>query len=261
MNPKVILRGVAEAIAPGLLHRRRIRRLTRREADLQLLPLLANRQSISVDVGANMGLYVDHLVGLSRQVVAFEPVPEMHATLARYYPHIRLENIALSDENGEAAIRMPHGLTALATLESSNQFSLPVETVTFHVSKRTLDSYDLEGVGFIKIDVEGHEESVLRGALETIARERPNIMAELEDRHNVGMVDRVRSMMADLSYRGYFWDAGKLAGMEAFNAATDQMPENVGSDGKIGRYINNFIFLPAERSQDFEGRAAAIGAA
>jgi len=235
--------------------------MTRGEADLQLLPILTDRDGISVDIGANMGLYVDHLTRLSSHVIAFEPIPAMHATLARHYPRIQLENTALSDENGEAELRMPLGLTALATLAPSNQFNLPaVETVSFRVPKRTLDSYDLKGVHFIKIDVEGHEEAVLRGARDTIARERPNIMAELEDRHNNGMIDRVRTLMAELSYEGYFWDAGRLSSIETFNAVTDQISDNVGRDGKTGRYINNFVFVPVERRRDIESRAAVITA-
>ena len=71
-----------------------------------------------------------------------------------------------------------------ATIADSNLSALQsggvVETVK--VPMRTLDSYQLSNVGFIKIDVEGHEEAVLHGSSETLRREMPNLMIEIEDR-------------------------------------------------------------------------------
>ena len=48
-------------------------------------------------------------------------------------------------------------------------------------SLRTMDSYGIQDVGFIKIDVEGHELMVLRGALNTIERNNPVICIEQND--------------------------------------------------------------------------------
>ena len=69
-----------------------------------------------------------------------------------------------------------------ATIAESNsaawESGRTVKTVV--APMRTLDSFQLTQVGFIKIDVEGHEEAVLRGGLATLKREMPNLMIEIE---------------------------------------------------------------------------------
>jgi FkbM family methyltransferase len=57
------------------------------------------------------------------------------------------------------------------------------------VSVRRLDDIDLGGgVGFLKIDVEGHEEAVLAGASRTLKQSMPAVLVEVEERHHTGAV-------------------------------------------------------------------------
>lgn len=249
-----MLRYMAEIAFPHYVHDRRIRRSTAAEQEIRLLQLLCSKDKLAVDIGANQGLYVHHFEKLALGVIAFEPIPAMQQHLKRFYRKTRIEGVALSDKQGLATLRMPSGNTSWATIAPTNNLELADRDsgfVNIEVPIRTLDSYDLANVAIIKIDVEGNEEAVLRGAKKLIHSERPNLVIEIEERHNPGSIARVDEFMTDLGYRGFFFYANKLSPMAVFNAASDQPIGNVGVGGKSGRYINNFIFVPAEKSGDF----------
>jgi hypothetical protein len=57
-------------------------------------------------------------------------------------------------------------------------------------------------VGFIKIDVEGHELSVIKGATALIRRDSPIILVELEDRHRPDAMRSFSSFLGGLGYGG-----------------------------------------------------------
>jgi hypothetical protein len=122
---------------------------------------------------------------------------------------------------------------------------IPVET-------RPLDEVYGGEVGFIKIDVEGHEHSVLEGARGTIERCRPRVLVEAEERHAPGSVRDVQAFFRRLGYRGYFVFRRRLAPIESFDPRRMQRSEDI--DGytlglpraRFERYVNNFLFLPAE---------------
>ena len=254
---------LARAVAPNLMRRRWIRQMSAGEQELRLLNLLTTKTGISIDVGANRGLYVEHLLPISGEVIAFEPLPDMQGVLRKFYPALRLEKVALSEAEGTATIRLPKANPSWATLSPTNALELAREEIVSHqVPVRTLDSYNLHNVSFIKIDVEGFEEAVLAGARQTIAREAPTLLVEIEDRHNHGSVGRVLQSLADLSYAAYFLDQPlpSLRPAAGFDLARDQPLHNVGVGGKSGRYINNFIFVPTAKAALFEASAAkALG--
>ncbi|MBK9757265.1 MAG: FkbM family methyltransferase [Nannocystis sp.] len=84
-------------------------------------------------------------------------------------PRCRVESCALSDRPGHTSMRVPFGSYGevkfgRSTIEASNPLSHDnvAHIQQIQVELRTLDQYDLRGVGFIKIDVEGHEMAVLR---------------------------------------------------------------------------------------------------
>lgn len=226
-----------------------MRRAARAEPEISRLPEWCDRQSVSLDVGANRGLYSYYLLRCSAQVIAFEPLPEMQTHLrARLGAKVRLFAAALSDVDGESTIRLPFGTPSWATIDPRNHLDMAGDRniETLKVPTRRLDSYGFNGVGFIKIDVEGHEEAVLRGASGTIGRSRPNLLIEIEERHNPGGVARVRRTLAGMEYEGAFLDRGYLRPIGELDLERDQPTTHVGLGGKTGRYINNFLFTPME---------------
>lgn len=146
------------------------------------------RGSVFVDVGANLGYYslgANRRVGDDGQVFAFEPNP---ATLARLRRNVDLSqakgikifDCALSDAPGQCLLHVPpdpemHGHASL-----KNQDWTGDQTVA--VSVRRLDDLladELSRLDTIKIDAEGSELAVLRGAERLVTRFRPSILVEL----------------------------------------------------------------------------------
>jgi FkbM family methyltransferase len=246
-----VVKTLIERAFPKLVHIRRMRRLGARENEIKLLPLLCNDAKIAIDVGGNLGLYVHHFQKLCKSVIVFEPIPALQSYLRKQYPDVRVEGVALSDSPGHAQLRMPPGIHSWATIAATNDLALadPASGLTsIEVPVRTLDSYALDGVGILKVDVEGHEESVLRGAIKLLSREKPNIVVEVEERHNPGSVRRVSDFLSGLGYEGFYLHDAKLVPIAEFRIERDQQVRNVGTSGKIGRYINNFIFVASDQS-------------
>ena len=221
------------------------------EAEYWLLPIFCRPDKISVDIGANMGIFAFAMRKYSRAVIAFEPNTDLWPFLRRFLGHaIRLEDAALSSGAGQAEFRVVADNTGVATIEAKNLLSMidqPETIVTRSVTTRTLDSFALTDVSFIKIDVEGHEEAVLTGAVQTIAANRPVILVEAEDRHNPGAPARVADWFSALGYDGFYIKARRLWPVGTLS------PEDVnpaGLDG--GVYINNFIYIPRDAADLIE---------
>jgi FkbM family methyltransferase len=249
MVPLRFVKVAIQRVAPRAVYRYDLWKIARREPEIRWLRHWCRPDRISIDVGANRGVYSCYMLRHSAAVLAFEPLPLMQAQLTQYFgDRVRVYPIALSDRDGQAELRLPRGLWSCATIDRGNPLELPaprpVETIA--VTTRRLDSYGLTKVGFIKIDVEGHEEFVLRGALETLRANRPMLLIEVEDRHNRGSLARVTALLAGLGYEGSFLDRGTLRPVTDFDPARDQSHAHVGMRGKQGRYINNFVFKPSE---------------
>ena len=112
---------------------------------------------------------------------------------------------------------------------------------------RRLDDYQIANVGFIKIDVEGHEEGVLAGAWETISRDRPALLIEIEERHNQGGIKRISDLLATVGYEGFFFQDGKQFPIEQFVEPIHQPADLIWDKNKYVRrtfpYVNNFLFV------------------
>lgn len=124
---------------------------------------------VAVDCGAHIGTWAMHLAKRFREVEAFEPMAPFRACFEKNVTH---ENVCLH--------RYPLGDAD----RNVNMAYNPADSGDTHVSgsgdmkMRTLDSFEFEEVDFIKVDVEGYEDKVLLGAMDTIERCRPVIIVE-----------------------------------------------------------------------------------
>ena len=196
-----------------------------------------------VDAGANVGLYAYWLSKNASVVHAFEPHPRVFAQLqAAAGPKIHTYNVALSDEPGTALLHVPPAGLGEASLIPHAERGQEIEVVP--VELRTLDSYRLSDVGFLKVDVEGHEEPLLRGARETIIASRPVVFMEIEERHAAGSVDRITEwMQAEANYTDVsFMCNGAFYPLAEFDLNKHQL--RYVETPSSPNYVSNFLFLP-----------------
>ncbi len=236
-----MLTALAARIAPRLLWRYRIRKwgALSGERELTLLPRLCDRSKLSIDVGASLGTYTMHLLCYSKGCMAFEARPQQAEALRTLFQGspVVVEAVGLSNRDGIAELRMTVDDLGRSTLHVENALEAVGGIETIRVPIRTLDSYNLSSVGFIKIDVEGHELDVLHGAEATLQRNRPTLLIEVEDRHAPDAVRRVSDHLRNRGYSGSFLLDDALVPMDSFVASEHQ---------RVGAvpYINNFIFTP-----------------
>lgn len=143
-----------------------------------------------IDIGAHIGWYTVDIAKKAKHVYAFECSPKSFNYLCANIALNNLDynvtkfNCALSNEAGISPyyIRDPNdgGGNGISKFEYDNINNTPY----INVPKNTLDSYNLTNIGFIKIDVEGHEKEVLEGSIETLKNNNyPKILFESWDEH------------------------------------------------------------------------------
>jgi FkbM family methyltransferase len=194
---------------------------------------------VFVDVGAHRGLSIGamRIYHPHHAIVAFEPNPDRAIWLQNFYahdPNVRIYANGLGEEQGTLDLSFPSynnwdfdGLASFHGLNS--QFPSPETIINYDPSKlrirklscpvRRMDDFNLKP-GFIKIDTEGFERSVIRGGLETIACHRPIILMENSDPENNA------SELLAIGYQPYRFD-GKLShglgGRNTFYATAEKL--------------------------------------
>jgi FkbM family methyltransferase len=222
------------------------------DPELHLLSSLCDENKCSVDIGAYVGDYAFHMLRHSKRCHVFEPRPKaierIKERLGATSLPLTLHAVALSDSEGEMPLRVAPECTERSTLETGNPLENFEEQHTT-VSVRRLDNCDLGEIGCIKIDVEGHEEAVVKGGMQTIRRDRPSLIIEAEERHNPGTIGRLTSVLRPLGYEGYFLKDGGLRPLDSFDVHEHQISILEGKyiDNKK-KYINNFIFMCEKHS-------------
>ena len=136
-----------------------------------------------IDVGANVGrytCYMSHCVGEGGRVLAFEPILESFSLLTENVrscqaTNVSLYHVALSSENAVVNMSVPED----PQTRLSNYYEAHIAPSGVPVLCLTLDSFSLpHAVRLIKIDAEGHDLHVLKGAQRMIQRDRPVIIVE-----------------------------------------------------------------------------------
>jgi FkbM family methyltransferase len=233
---------------PFLLNRHISRELRQGEPELRLLSIICRADGEFLDVGANEGIYAGYAARFSKKVIALEPHPIVAAELACSVPrNVEVIRAAASDHRGAAQLRIPTSagsdVATRSSLESDANPGFGERTVDIELIE--IDSLRIANLAAIKIDVEGHEFSVLAGARRTIARFKPVVIIECEERHHAGGTARLARFFADAQYDGYFLLKNKLTNLAEFDPARMQNLEDLTSanGGRSRNYVNNFIFI------------------
>jgi FkbM family methyltransferase len=225
-----------------------------------LFKIIGSEDKIAIDVGANYGIATRYFAKYFRQTHAIEPVPFLARRLAQMKATgVIVHDCAIGDTEGQIRLRTPvdsHGRLyhALSTASKRNALTMFHHSgiVEFDVTQRRLDSL-LESVseviGYIKIDVEGFELEVLRGAQNLIARDRPLLQVELERTHNPDTLEVV-AYMASLNYNVFSITPQGLRN-NAIAALFTQAESNGLSEDEIVKHQYDFLFIPAEAQEKF----------
>jgi FkbM family methyltransferase len=236
------------------IHRGLKTRYLDHRAELNALLSGLSARDVVVDVGGHKGSY---LWSLCRAVpkgraIAFEPQPCLASYLLQACRSARLDNVVVeavgvSAQSGRSNLAIPergkylHGASLEPTLIDAQSHLIEVPTIS-------LDDYfsaEKSKIGAIKIDVEGHEMQVLKGAERVIRTHRPAILCESEERHRgIGSVAELLDFMAARNYSGFFFQKSKSRPVAEFNSQIHQ--KQIGERyWDAPDYCNNFFFRPA----------------
>ena len=194
------------------------------EIDLKVIKHLVSKGDVTLDIGANIGVYSKYLskyVGEEGIVNAFEPISITYSFLTHNIKSLNIKNvlchnIALSDEPGETLMEIPSVIAGenffRARIISSGYSDKKYKT--FKVIRKTLDSFteiEKNNISFIKCDVEGHELEVLKGSKNTIEESKCSLLLEINDDPVINSkANAVVQFLTNLGYRSFWFDGVNL---------------------------------------------------
>lgn len=163
-----------------------------------------DRRDVLVDIGGHVGLWSMWLARYFQNIIAYEPIPVLQECFAlnvwqdgKKNANVELRKFALGDQTRDIDLSFEldnSGHTHV--LPSDEEKHIPAASLV-RASMRRLDDEGIASVGAIKIDVEGFELAVLRGAEETIRKNKPIICMEQKPHGSYGweQYDATRLLM------------------------------------------------------------------
>jgi FkbM family methyltransferase len=199
---------------------------TREPETSSALKILCKHGHVVFDIGANVGshsLPIASYVGQLGKVYAFEPVPWAVSKLKRNlelnkFNNVILETIALSDVNEqevEMSFRASFKIGSKSGVGQDGKIDDGWWSECEHVKVRmqTIDSYVLNNhlsqIDLIKLDVDGFEGKVIRGALATLRRFQPILIMEIAPAWTEMRGDNMMDILFNLEQIGYKFYAEK----------------------------------------------------
>lgn len=171
--------------------------ITQRNAIIDLLKQRDCRFEHCVDIGAHVGLWSRPLLDHFNRLTAFEPISILNECYEKNVPleRVSLHKVALGAEKKTITINVDQ-------TDSGGTHITPNGNTQVEMDK--LDNFDLGQVDYIKMDVEGYESEVLKGAVNLLDTQSPVIHLELKmaslSRWGLDK-DAVRSWLADKGYQ------------------------------------------------------------
>ena len=155
-----------------------------RDAALQYI----KQWRVCLDIGSNIGQWTRPLSKKFESVVCFEPNPNFRECFEK---NIQEKNVLL----------WPYGLSDKEHKAKQDFNSTVLHEEDGDIDCRTLDSFGLTNVDFVKIDVDGFEIPLLNGARETLSKNDPVINIEMKRDKRTDIVVKCESILKDLGYK------------------------------------------------------------
>jgi FkbM family methyltransferase len=220
------------------------------DGELILLKYLLNNASVFFDIGSNTGTYAyfAEKIIAQKNIYLFEPEKELSSQLKKIYSHAHVFNMAMSDKTGVQQFKIPYvnGVLdkSLSTLEVHALEKNETKNIIYAVQTDSLDAFTKAKNIFpdlIKIDVEGHEQTVLKGANAYIKTYFPTMIIEIEQRHHPDTsVESVFKSLLDLNYQCYYFSKSMN---KLFNYTEKTYLLNDVKYFGTKDYVNNYIFI------------------
>ena len=231
-----------------LLKRRLKRALNKNyEKELKIIERYSDKTKDALDIGVYRGVYTYKLSENFKTVHSFEPNPLLYPflekNLNKIIKNIKLYNVALSDKNDETELKLPLRTTSMFKDNIEELFQLGAATMhpdnkiekykKVPIKTKRLDDIEIKNaIGFIKIDVEGHEKNVIIGGKSLIYKNKPVMLIEIEKRHTNKPIIETINFIKELNYECFYLLEDKLIDIKNYN-------------NKLA--VNNFIFLPKNK--------------
>ncbi len=197
---------------------------TYEQAELDVLQLFLQKDSVLLDLGANFGLYslnAAKLIGPEGKIVSFEPFSVNFNALSEHVKLNKLTNVhpeklAVGEEDGDITLyynESEHNLGMVTATFTENATKEEVQVVS-------IDSYvkseSIERIDFIKIDIEGFEYQALLGMKHLLETQHPTLLIEILDGDGARTSSiEVYRFLNELGYTKYFiTNDGKLSSKE-----------------------------------------------
>ena len=147
-----------------------------------------NQWRVCLDIGSNIGQWTRPLAKRFDSVVCFEPNPNFRECFNK---NIQEKNVLL----------WPYGLSDKEHKAKQDFNSTILQQEDGDIDCRTLDSFGLTNVDFVKIDVDGFEVPLLNGARETLTKNNPVINIEMKRDKRSDIVYKCESILKELGYQ------------------------------------------------------------
>jgi FkbM family methyltransferase len=166
------------------------------EPELKYLKYFINEGSVLFDIGANSGIYsmmAAKLVGNKGTVVSVEPFPAMSAMLVKNselnkFSNVRVRTFGASDKTEVRTFWLNDNKPNSFSFSIHRQDAKNISFLT--VSLDELFEWEkLDSLDYIKIDAEGEEDNILKGAEKIIAKYKPIIQVEITQRQPQSIPD------------------------------------------------------------------------
>ena len=244
-------RGITWKLSPDDLVQRSIYYCSYHEAkETMELSKLVRPDWSFFDVGSYFGYYsllISHLSRGRATVHAFEPFSSNYELLLEHrrmngFDNIHAHRLAVSDRGGEVEFQLPRPSACQGggwVIEEAKQADAPertervrVVTLDDFVAERSIDRLD-----FIKIDTEGAEINVLRGAANSIRRFRPGMFVEVNPEALARFGRQPQELWEAIRQMGYLPHRATRTGLRRFD-----------DFASVSTYCNVFCF-PTESAR------------
>ena len=203
-----------------------------------------------LDIGSHIGSVIAEVCRMcpSCSIHAFEAIPAKAENLRKKFPTVKVHEVALFEHDGHTTFYVDSLESGCSSLANSR-----ANAIAIHVFMKRLDSIIIaDDVDVIKIDVEGAELGVLKGAVELIKRCRPILMYESGPQNELGFTKEEMFQWLEM-HQYQIFAPNRLA----------SLGPNMDLQGYLDshaypRRTTNYFAIPVERRQEVQMRVRAL---